>query len=89
MTKNDIMVLPPCINVVLGKCQVTKSPKTNIELGEGKLYLLWRVLLVCQTFMVTIFWKYMNFDFEYFHILFYLKKTLNTEKGLTSLNKLN
>ena len=69
MKKNDITVPSPCINVALGKCQVTKSPKINIELGKGGLYVLWRFLPFSQTFMARIVQKYMNFDFEYFHIL--------------------
>ena len=39
---------------MLGKCLVTKSPKVNIELGKVGLYILWRFLLFCQTFMGKI-----------------------------------
>ena len=39
MKKYDILVPSPCINIVLGKCWVTKFPKINIELrGRGISY---------------------------------------------------
>ena len=39
MKKYDILVPSPCVNVVLGKCWVTKFLKINIELrGRGISY---------------------------------------------------
>ena len=38
--KKDIFVPSPCINVLLGKCRITKSRKINSKLGVGGLDIL-------------------------------------------------